>query len=130
MKRYCAGMAAEERRRGLHGLRAAALGALLIAPFQVFAAGLPPQHDAVAEHDNAVIAAGACSGRNCAAAPPPSRPPCRPRAPYSAPRSNISMREMWELITRGAPMPGTDYYYYRMYEYQKGRIYRPRRCGS
>ncbi len=100
----------------------------LAAPAQAYAPGLSPRHDAVAAHDGAIIRAGACRGRDCVP-PPPEQQPCRQRAPYSHPRSNIGMREMWELITHGAPMPGTDYYYYRMYEYQKGRFYRPRRCG-
>lgn len=76
-----------------------------------------------------VILAGGCkdNGPGC---PPPPGPPCQKREPYAHPRSNIGMREMWELITHGAPMPGTDYYYFRMHEYKNGRIYRPRKCGD
>jgi hypothetical protein len=129
MKRYRAGAAGEKRRLIAVCLRAAALGASFIAPAQALAAGLVPPHDTLAAHGGAIIPAGACPGGDCVP-PPPEEPPCRLRAPWSHPRSNIGMREMWELITHGAPMPGTDYYYYRMYEYRNGRIYRPRRCGS
>ncbi len=124
MKRNPAEAAAERWR--LAAVFCCLMGAVTLAT-PVEAAGLYPWHSAVAAHDGGVIRVDACRGRDCA--PPPS-PPCRQRLPYTRPRSNIGMREMWELITHGAPMPGTDYYYYRMYEYRKGRLHTPRRrCG-
>ena len=137
MTRYAAGAWLDKQRPAAvlaRVMTVAVFSLPLIGSAQAFPGGVARHHDFAAGPDSAsaaFIRTGACQGRDCDPPPPePREPPCRKWEPYSHGRSNIGLREMWELITHGAPMPGTDYYYYRMYEYRDGRIFRPRRCGS